>query len=96
MTPLADEMATISAIKDKTSLSAYLGTTLNTEVRRTHEQRRPCLRRFGESEVYRLEPLRSSTCCRAAWECRIAMTTSTRHRKWRRYARSISRTLPQC
>src|SRR5258708_22348646 len=30
--PLADEMAPISAISDKTSLSAYLGTTLNTEV----------------------------------------------------------------
>jgi len=29
---LADEMATISAISNKTSLSAYLGTTLNTEV----------------------------------------------------------------
>ena len=32
LTPLADEMATISAISDKTSLSAYLGTTLNSEV----------------------------------------------------------------
>ena len=30
--PLADEMATISAISNKTSLSAYLGTTLNSEV----------------------------------------------------------------
>jgi predicted metalloendopeptidase len=29
--PLADEMATISAISNKTSLSAYLGTTLNSE-----------------------------------------------------------------
>ena len=29
LTPLADEMATISAISNKTSLSAYLGTTLN-------------------------------------------------------------------
>ena len=32
LTPLADEMATISAITNKTSLSAYLGTTLNSEV----------------------------------------------------------------
>jgi putative endopeptidase len=32
LTPLADEMATISAISNKTSLSAYLGTTLNGEV----------------------------------------------------------------
>ena len=32
LTPLAGEMATISAITDKASLSAYLGTTLNTEV----------------------------------------------------------------
>ena len=32
LTPLADEMAVISAITDKTSLSAYLGTTLNSEV----------------------------------------------------------------
>ncbi len=32
MTPLADEMAMISAITNQTSLSAYLGTTLNTEV----------------------------------------------------------------
>jgi len=32
LTPLAAEMATISAISNKTSLSAYLGTTLNTEV----------------------------------------------------------------
>jgi predicted metalloendopeptidase len=32
LTPLADEMAAISAITNKTSLSAYLGTTLNTEV----------------------------------------------------------------
>jgi predicted metalloendopeptidase len=32
LTPLADEMAKISAIRDKSSLSAYLGTTLNTEV----------------------------------------------------------------
>ncbi len=32
LTPLADEMARISAIADKTSLSAYLGTTLNSEV----------------------------------------------------------------
>jgi putative endopeptidase len=32
LTPLADEMATISAISNKTSLSAYLGTTLNSEV----------------------------------------------------------------
>ncbi len=32
LTPLADEMATISAISNKTSLSAYLGATLNTEV----------------------------------------------------------------
>ena len=32
LTPLADEMATISAITNKASLSAYLGTTLNTEV----------------------------------------------------------------
>ena len=30
--PLADAMAAISAIKDKVSLSAYLGTTLNSEV----------------------------------------------------------------
>ena len=32
MAPLADEMAAISAITNKASLSAYLGTTLNTEV----------------------------------------------------------------
>ena len=32
LTPLADEMARISAITNKTSLSAYLGATLNTEV----------------------------------------------------------------
>jgi predicted metalloendopeptidase len=32
MTPLADEMAAISAINNKKSLSAYLATTLNTEV----------------------------------------------------------------
>jgi len=32
MTPLADEMAAISAINSKKSLSAYLGTTLNSEV----------------------------------------------------------------
>jgi putative endopeptidase len=32
MTPLADEMAMISAITNKASLSAYLGTTLNSEV----------------------------------------------------------------
>src|SRR5215831_11627808 len=31
MAPLSDEMAIISAIKNKTSLSAYLGATLNTE-----------------------------------------------------------------
>jgi endothelin-converting enzyme/putative endopeptidase len=32
LTPLADEMAGISAISNKQSLSSYLGTTLNTEV----------------------------------------------------------------
>ena len=32
LTPLADEMATISAITNKASLSGYLGTTLNSEV----------------------------------------------------------------
>jgi len=32
LSPLADEKATIAAITDKTSLSAYLGTTLNSEV----------------------------------------------------------------
>jgi predicted metalloendopeptidase len=32
MTPLADDMAMISAITDRTSLSAYLGATLNTEI----------------------------------------------------------------
>jgi predicted metalloendopeptidase len=32
LAPLADEFAMISAINDKASLSAYLGTTLNTEV----------------------------------------------------------------
>jgi predicted metalloendopeptidase len=32
LAPLADETAVISAITNKTSLSAYLGTTLNTEV----------------------------------------------------------------
>jgi putative endopeptidase len=32
LTPLADEMAMISAITSKVSLSSYLGTTLNTEV----------------------------------------------------------------
>jgi putative endopeptidase len=32
LTPLSDEMAAIGAITDKASLSAYLGTTLNTEV----------------------------------------------------------------
>ena len=32
LTPLTDEMAEISAITNKTSLSAYLGTTLNSEV----------------------------------------------------------------
>ena len=32
LAPLADEMAAISAIADKASLSAYLGTTLNSEV----------------------------------------------------------------
>jgi putative endopeptidase len=32
LTPLAPELAVISAITDKTSLSAYLGTTLNSEV----------------------------------------------------------------
>jgi predicted metalloendopeptidase len=32
LTPLADEMATISAIINKATLSAYLGATLNTEV----------------------------------------------------------------
>lgn len=31
MTPLAEEMSAISAIKDKASLSAYLGATLNSE-----------------------------------------------------------------
>ena len=31
LTPLAEEMAVISAITDKASLSSYLGTTLNTE-----------------------------------------------------------------
>jgi putative endopeptidase len=34
LTPLADEMAMISAIANKASLSAYLGTTLNSEVDR--------------------------------------------------------------
>jgi putative endopeptidase len=32
LTPLADELAAIAAITNKASLSAYLGTTLNTEV----------------------------------------------------------------
>jgi putative endopeptidase len=32
MAPLSGEMATIAAVRDKASLSAYLGTTLNTEV----------------------------------------------------------------
>ncbi|HWY69234.1 MAG TPA: M13 family metallopeptidase [Terriglobales bacterium] len=32
LSPLADEMGRIAAITDKTSLSAYLGTTLNSEV----------------------------------------------------------------
>jgi predicted metalloendopeptidase len=32
LSPLADELAQIEAIKDQTSLSAYLGTTLNSEV----------------------------------------------------------------
>jgi putative endopeptidase len=32
LTPLADEMAAIAAIKNKASLSAYLGSTLNSEV----------------------------------------------------------------
>ncbi len=32
LTPLADEMAAISAIANKTALSAYLGATLNTDV----------------------------------------------------------------
>ena len=32
LTPLADEMATVSAITNTASLSAYLGTTLNSEV----------------------------------------------------------------
>lgn len=32
LSPLADEMARIAAIKDSTSLSAYLGSTLNSEV----------------------------------------------------------------
>jgi putative endopeptidase len=32
LTPLSDQMATIAAISNKTSLSAYLGGTLNTEV----------------------------------------------------------------
>jgi predicted metalloendopeptidase len=32
LSPLADEMARIAAITDNTSLSAYLGTTLNSEV----------------------------------------------------------------
>ena len=32
LSPLADEMGRITAITDKTSLSAYLGTTLNSEV----------------------------------------------------------------
>jgi len=33
LTPLADEMAVISGITNKASLSAYLGTTLNSEVK---------------------------------------------------------------
>jgi len=32
LSPLADEMVRIAAMTDKTSLSAYLGTTLNSEV----------------------------------------------------------------
>ena len=32
LSPLADEMARIAAIHDNTSLSTYLGTTLNSEV----------------------------------------------------------------
>ena len=32
LTPLATELAVISAITNKTSLSAYLGTTVNSEV----------------------------------------------------------------
>jgi predicted metalloendopeptidase len=32
LSPLAEEMASIATIKDKTALSAYLGTTLNSEV----------------------------------------------------------------
>lgn len=32
LSPLADEMAKVAAIKNRTSLSAYLGTTLNSEI----------------------------------------------------------------
>ena len=56
--PLADEMAAISAITNKTSLSAYLGATLDSEVDGLTEQRRPYFRCVGQPEFRRLAALR--------------------------------------
>ena len=71
LTPLADEMARISAITDKTSLSAYLGATLNTEVDGLTANADHV---FGVwvNQSFRTRTTTSSTCCRAAWECPIA------------------------
>jgi putative endopeptidase len=90
LAPLADEMARISAITNKPSLSAYLGTTLNTEVdgltaNADHIFGAWVNQSFEDSEhdVFH--------CCRAVWECPIATTTSTRRLRWPCCAPSIRR-----
>ena len=81
LTRLADDMARISAIANKASLSAYLGATLDTEMdgltaNSDHIFGVWVNQSFTDSDHYVF------TCCKAAWECPIATTTLIRRRKW--------------
>ena len=94
LTPLADEMAAISAITNKTSLSAYLGTTLNGEVdgliaNSDHIFGLWINQGFEDTEhnVVHFRKVGS--------ECRIATTISIPRPKWRRRALNTRRTSPR-
>ncbi len=59
LTPLAGDLANIAAVSDKTSLSAYLGTTLRRRCRRAQRHQflhRPHLRRLDHPGLRRPRP----------------------------------------
>ena len=90
--PLAHEMSAIASITNRPSLSAYLGTTLNSEVDGSTTNSDHV---FGVWINQGFEDAEHNFphSCRVVWVCRIATRTSTHRPRWWSCVLSIWRTL---